>query len=149
MKYLTICTGLRFCSARQLTFARMKDGVSLDQMQREFDFISDRLSAAYSEHDDNMCAVVTPATGYLFSQNERLFALLLGAVALLLLIACANVANLLLARTIERSREFALRAALGAGRGRLVRQLLTESALLAGAGGVLEILLARIGSPRS
>jgi putative ABC transport system permease protein len=127
------------------TYARMKDGVTLEQVQREFDVISDRLSAAYSEHYDNMCAVVVPAAGYLFSQYEKFFALLLGAVALLLLIACANVANLLMARGAERGREFALRAALGAARGRLIRQLLTESVLLAGAGGVLGIVLARIG----
>jgi putative ABC transport system permease protein len=126
-------------------FARLKDGVSLEQVQSEFDVISDRLSAAYSEHYDNMCAVVAPVSAYLLSQYERLFLLLIGAVALLLLIACANVASLLLARGSERSREFALRAALGAGRGRLIRQLLTESVVLASAGGVLGVVFAKAG----
>jgi predicted permease len=125
--------------------ARLKDGVSLDQVQREFDVISDHLSAAYSEHYDNMCAVVAPVSAYLLSQYERLFVLLIGAVGLLLVIACANVASLLLARGSERSREFALRAALGAGRARLIRQLLTESVLLASAGGVLGVVFAKFG----
>jgi putative ABC transport system permease protein len=125
--------------------ARLKPGVTLDRSQLEMDVIADRLTTAYPEHYDNMCAVVIPVTGYLYSQYERMFYMLLGAVALVLLIACANVANLLLARATQREREFALRAALGAARGRLIVQLMTESALLAGLAGIVGVVLARLG----
>jgi putative ABC transport system permease protein len=132
-------------SWRLSTFARLKSGVSLEQAQREMDVISDRLTAAYPAHYDNMCAVLTPVTGYLFSHYEKLFSLLMGAVGLVLLIACANVANLLLARAAERSREVSVRTALGASRARIVRQLLTESLLLAGAGSIAGIGIALAG----
>jgi putative ABC transport system permease protein len=125
--------------------ARLKPGVTVDQSQSEMDVIAGRLSAAYPEHYDNMAAVVAPVTGYLYSQYEQMFYGLLGAVALVLLIACANVANLLLARATEREREFALRAALGATRVRLVRQLMTESVLLAAMAGVAGVLMAKLG----
>jgi len=124
------------------TFARLKPSVSFDQAQRELDVISDRLTAAYPEHYDNMGAVLTPVTGYLFSQYEKLFYTLLGAAALVLVIACANVASLMLAQSIERQREFSLRVALGASAARIIRQVLTESVLLSGAGAVLGTALA-------
>jgi putative ABC transport system permease protein len=107
--------------------------------------ISDRLTAAYPSNYDNMSAVLTPVTGYLFSQYERLFFVLLGAVGLVLLIACANVSNLLLARGAERAKELSVRAALGASRWRLIQQLLTESLLLAGGSAVIGTMLAWAG----
>ena len=124
------------------TFARLKTGVSFEHAQREMDVISDRLTAAYPADYDNMSAVLTPVTGYLFSEYEKLFHMLLASVGLVLLIACANVASLLLARSMEREREFSVRAALGASRAQLVRQILTESLLLSGAGGLLGTALA-------
>ncbi|HTP31732.1 MAG TPA: ABC transporter permease, partial [Candidatus Acidoferrales bacterium] len=124
------------------TFARLKPGITFDQAQREMEVISDRLTAAYPENYDNMTAVLTPVAGYLFSQYEKLFYTLLGAVGLVLLIACADVAALLLARSTERHRELAVRAALGASRGRLVWLVLTESLILSLGGAALGTALA-------
>ncbi|HUA58734.1 MAG TPA: ABC transporter permease [Verrucomicrobiae bacterium] len=121
------------------TFARLKPGVTFDQAQQEMDVIAGRLKDAY--HSE-FSAVLTPVTGYLFSEYERLFYILLGSVGLVLLIACVNVANLLLARAAERDREFSLRVALGASRSRLMRLVLTESLVLSGAGGLFGIGLA-------
>jgi putative ABC transport system permease protein len=126
-------------------FARLKPKVRFEQAQQEMDVISDRLTAAYPSNYDNMSAVLTPVTGYLFSQYERLFFVLLGAVGLVLLIACANVSNLLLARAAERAKELSIRAALGASRWRLIQQLLTESLLLAGGGAAIGTMLAWVG----
>jgi len=126
------------------TFARLKAGVSFEQAQKEMDVISDRLTAAHPSHYDNMSAVLTPVTGYLFSHHEQLLSTLLAAVGLVLLIACANVANLLLARTGERSREVAVRTALGASRARVLRQFLTESLMLSAAGAVAGVAIAAI-----
>lgn len=127
------------------TFARLKTGISFEQAHEELDVISDRLTAAYPSNYDNMCAVLTPVTGYLFSQYERLFLVLLGAVTLVLLIACSNVSNLLLARAAERRKELTVRAALGASRRRLVQLLLTESLLLSAGGGLLGTMVALAG----
>jgi len=122
-----------------VTFARLKPGVTLEQAQQEMDVVGDRIKAA--QHT-NFSAVVVPVSGYMFSQYERLFYILLGSVGLVLLIACANVANLLLARAAEREREFSLRAALGASRARLIRLVLSESMVLSGIGAVLGIGIA-------
>jgi len=123
------------------TFARLKHGVSLERAQQEMDIIGDRIKIAANTH---FSPVVVPVTGYLFSQYEQLFYILLGSVGLVLLIACANVANLLLARAAERDREFSVRAALGASRGRLMRLVLIESLVLSGLGSTLGVGLAYV-----
>jgi putative ABC transport system permease protein len=111
------------------------------------DTISDRLTAVYPADYDNMCAVLVPVAGEIVGAHQQLFYTLLGAVGLVLLVGCVNVANLMLARSAERAQEFAVRAALGARRGRLVRQMLTESVLLAGLGGLLGLVVARVSVP--
>jgi putative ABC transport system permease protein len=126
-------------------FARLKPGVSPDVAQTEMDLIAAQMEQAYPEHYQNMGVVLVPADAEIIGSLGRLFLLLLSAVGLVLLVACVNVANLLLVRAAEREREFAVRAALGAGSGRIIRQLLTESLLLAVASGALGLLLASVG----
>jgi len=126
-------------------FARLKQGVSLDQAQTEMDLIAAQMEQAYPEHYQNMGVVLVPADAEIIGSLGRLFFLLLCAVGLVLLVGCVNVANLLLVRAAEREREFAVRAALGASRGRVLRQLLTESLLLASLGGALGLFLGSLG----
>ena len=117
-------------------YARLKDGVTLDQAQGEMAALAARMRTAHPG-DFGGDIIVAPLNAYLFANHERLFALLLVAVGLVLVIASANVANLLLARTLERHREFAIRSAIGASRSVILRQVLVESLIIAIAGGLL------------
>jgi MacB-like periplasmic core domain/FtsX-like permease family len=119
-----------------LVYGRLKDGVTLAQAQADMNIVTAHMRVAHPVEFGGG-SIVAPLDAYLFSGRQRLFTLLLAAVALVLLIACANVANLLLARALERQREFAVRSTLGASRSTIVRQVLVESLLIASIGGLL------------
>jgi putative ABC transport system permease protein len=125
---------------------RLKAGVTLGQARAEMKAISARLEAAYPKNDGNMTAVVLPLRRAMTADTRTPLLLLMGAATLLLLIACANLGNLLVARGVARTSEFAIRVALGATRWRLARQLLAESMTLAVAGGAAGLLLAPWGT---
>jgi putative ABC transport system permease protein len=122
--------------------ARLKDGVTIEQARAEFETIARRLQSEFPASNTDQGVVVTTLFEAIVGDSRPVITLLSAAVALVLLVACANVANLLLVRGTGRLRELALRAAIGADRGRLVRQMLTESAVLGAIGAAGGLLLA-------
>jgi putative ABC transport system permease protein len=128
-----------------LVIARLKRGVSMPQAQAEMEAISTRLEQAYPEADKGWGAAIVPLREDLVGDVRPALLVLLGAVAFVLLIACANVANLVLAKALGRRKEIAIRTALGASWQRVIQQMLAETVLLAGAGGALGLLVAHGG----
>jgi predicted permease len=125
--------------------ARLGRGVDLKHAGAELEAISAHLAAEYPAADAGWGATIVTLQELVVGDVRTSLLVLLGAVGFVLLIACANVANLVLARSLGRQKEIALRTALGAGRGRVLRQMLVETTLLAAAGGAAGLLLARVG----
>ena len=129
-----------------LVLARLKPGVTQQQAQAEMDAISSRLAAEYPADDKGWGAVVRPLQQDMVSDVRPALLMLLAAVAAVLLIACANVANLVMAKTFERRKELAIRSALGAGRRRLLSRILVETSLVGLTGGALGLVVAHFGN---
>ena len=125
---------------------RLKPGFTIDQARADFERVTANLAAAFPNFDQDVGAPLIPLKQSMVGRVQPVLLVLFCAVGFVLLIACVNIANLLLARSGNRWREFAVRSALGAGKSRLTRQLLTESTLLGLAGGALGLLLAAWGT---
>jgi len=130
-----------------MVIGRLRGGVSLAQANAELRGIGEALSRQYPGTNEKVGAFVAPLREHFVGSNRKLMLLLLGTVVFVLLIACSNLANLLLARSAQRAKEFAVRAALGAGAARLVRFTLCESLLLCLAGSLGGLLLASLAGP--
>jgi putative ABC transport system permease protein len=125
-----------------ISFAKLKPGVTLQQARAQMDTIGARIAREYPDSNKDWGVIVEPFSEiFLDSSTRQALEILLGAVGMILLIGCANLANLTLARGAAREREVAVRAALGAGRGRLIRQFLTENVLLSIGGGLAGLLV--------
>ena len=129
-------------------YGRLKAGVTFSQAKAEMEVIAAQLAVQYPDPQKGWGIFMMPMQDYQVREVKPVLYTLLGAVGCVLLIACANLANLLLARATARHREISIRAALGAGRGRLIRQLLTESVVLAVCGGAAGVILAKWDSTR-
>jgi putative ABC transport system permease protein len=129
-----------------LVVARLKDGVTLEQAQAQMTAIGTRLSQKYPDSNEGKNVAVTRVRDEMVSNFRLTLWVMLAAVGVVLLIACANLANMLLAKAVARTREIAIRSAVGASRGRIVRQLVTECVLLALLAGGIGVLLALWGS---
>jgi putative ABC transport system permease protein len=134
-------------TARNLqVFARLKPGVSMEQAANDLDAVAGRLATTYPDQNENWGAAARPlATWMLPADVELTILAMMSAATLVLLIACANVANLFLARASVRHREISIRSALGAGRWRIIRQLLTEAIVIGALSAPLGVLFARLG----